>query len=46
MGNLDGRKILHATAKGSAKDPEKVAVKVAESLLKQGAEDLIEANHE
>ena len=46
VGNLDGRKILHATAKGSAKDPEKVAVKVAESLLKQGAKDLIEANHE
>ena len=42
VGNLDGREILHATAKGSAKDPEKVATEVAQSLIRQGADHLIE----
>ncbi len=42
VGNLNGQQILHATANGPTTEPEKVATEVAQSLIRQGADHLIE----
>ena len=41
VGATDGTTLLEAEARGS--DPEQLGLDVAESLLSQGAEDLIHA---
>jgi hydroxymethylbilane synthase len=42
VGDLNGQQILHATANGPTTEPEKVATEVAQSLIRQGADHLIE----
>jgi hydroxymethylbilane synthase len=43
VASLDGRSVVRAQASGGAEDPESLGVSVAEELLKQGAQQILES---